>query len=82
MSDNELQITMTRIKNCLAQAVANNNGEPVPFFKFAIDPFSLSQSVENLYHLAVLFKDGLVNITLNPGYDLFFLTTHVQSTPQ
>jgi len=67
MGDNELQRTITNVKNCLIRAVSNNNGEPVPFFKFAIDPFSFSHSVENLFHLAVLVKDRLIKIALNEG---------------
>jgi len=58
---------MTRVKNCLAQAVSRNNGQPVSFFKFAIDPFSLSHSVENLFHLASLAKDQIVKINLSTG---------------
>lgn len=60
--DNELQITLLRVKNCLKKAVLNNQGDPVSFHKFAIDPFSLTYTIENLFHLASLVKDGVVKI--------------------
>lgn len=66
--DNELQITLIRVKSSLKKAVSNNNGNPVSFHKFAIDPFSLTYTVENLFHLASLVKDGLVRIETTPGY--------------
>jgi len=70
MGDNELQITMTRVKNCLRRAVSNNNGKPISFIKFAVDPFSFPHTVENLFHLSLLVKDKIVKIGLNTGDDL------------
>jgi len=60
--DNELQITLLRVKKCLKKAVLDNKGEPVSFHKFAIDPFSLTFTIENLFHLASLVKDGFIKI--------------------
>ncbi|CAI6350426.1 unnamed protein product [Macrosiphum euphorbiae] len=60
--DNELQITLLRVKNCLKKAVSDNQGNPVPFHKFAIDPFSMTYAIENLFHLASLVKDGVVKV--------------------
>jgi len=72
--DNELEKTLIKVKNCLKRAIDNNNGEPVIFHKFAIDPLSLSYTVENLFHIASLLKDGLVKIEQIPGYNMFIKT--------
>ncbi|VVC25011.1 Non-structural maintenance of chromosome element 4, C-terminal [Cinara cedri] len=60
--DNELQITLLRITKCLKFAVSNNENQPICFYKFAIDPFSLTYTVENLFNLASLVKDNLIII--------------------
>ncbi|XP_026813567.1 non-structural maintenance of chromosome element 4-like [Rhopalosiphum maidis] len=60
--DNELQITLLRVKRCLKKAVFENQGDPVSFHEFAIDPFSLTYTIENLFHLASLAKDGVIEI--------------------
>ncbi|CAH1710984.1 uncharacterized protein LOC114127096 [Aphis gossypii] len=60
--DNELQITLLRVKRCLKKAVVDNDGDPVSFHAFAIDPFSLTFTIENLFHLASLAKDGVIEI--------------------
>lgn len=57
-------MTLIRVIKCLRQAVINNKGKPIEFYKFAIDPFSLAHSVENIFHLSSLVKDRLVNIEL------------------
>jgi len=48
--------------------VSENGGDPVPFHWFAIDPFSLTFTVENLFHLASLVKDGVIKIERVSGY--------------
>ncbi|XP_015363471.1 PREDICTED: non-structural maintenance of chromosomes element 4 homolog A-like [Diuraphis noxia] len=60
--DNELQITLLKVKSCLKNAVLKNDGDPISFHMFAIDPFSLTYTIENLFHLASLVKDGVVKI--------------------
>lgn len=61
--NNELQITLMRITKCLKLAISNNNNQPVCFHKFAIDPFSLAYSVENIFNLALLLKDNLIKVS-------------------
>ncbi|XP_060867602.1 uncharacterized protein LOC132942908 [Metopolophium dirhodum] len=60
--DNELQITLLRVKSCLKKAVSDNQGNPVSFHQFAIDPFNMTFAIENLFNLASLVKDGVVKI--------------------
>lgn len=55
----------------MIEAVSNNQGKPICFYKFAIDPFSLTYSVQNLFNLASLVKDGVAKIETVPGYYLF-----------
>jgi len=69
--DNELQMTLLKVKSCLKKAVLENDGEPVSFHVFAIDPFSLTYTIENLFHLASLVKDGVVKIERVPGYIVY-----------
>lgn len=66
--DNELQITLLRVKTCLKKAVADNQGDPVSFHAFAIDPFCMTATIENLFNLASLVKDGVVKIERVSGY--------------
>lgn len=65
--DNELQVTLMKINSCLKRALLKNKGKPISFFKFAIDPFSLTYTVENFFHLALLVKDRIVKIEKNQG---------------
>lgn len=69
IGDNDLQITLLRVKKCLKKAVLDNQGDPVSFYKFAIDPFSLTFTIENLFHLASLAKDDFIKIERTSGDD-------------
>lgn len=75
--DNELQMTLLKVKKCLKKAVIKNDGEPVSFHVFAIDPFSLTYTIENLFHLASLVKDGVVKIERVSGYYVHFKITYL-----
>ncbi|XP_050423106.1 uncharacterized protein LOC126834922 isoform X2 [Adelges cooleyi] len=76
--DNALQQTLVRVMQCLKVAVANNGGKPVLFYMFAIDPVSLTYTVENLFHLASLVKDRLVIIERNDSTDEFTTITFMK----
>lgn len=69
MVDNELKKTLVKVKSCLKRAVKRNQGKPVSFHKFAIDPFSLTYTIENIFHLASLAKDQYVKIERVSGSD-------------
>lgn len=51
---------------------ACRNG-PISYFHVALDPDSFTRTIENIYHLSFLARDGLVSVTLgesnlaNPG---------------
>lgn len=65
-----MQIALKRVHRCLKEAISKNQGKPISFYKFAIDPFSLTYTVENLFNLASLVKDGVIEIERESGYIL------------
>lgn len=56
---NETTANVAKIYNCLLQH------EPINFFAFFINPNSFSESVENLFHLSFLIRDGKVVVEDN-----------------
>lgn len=64
-----MQITLLRVIKCLKQAVVKNNGKPIDFYKFVIDPLSLACTVENIFHVSSLLKDGIVKIELGNNFN-------------
>lgn len=60
--DNELQTNLLTIRKCLEEAMVQNGGEPILFFKFAVDPFSLTYTIQNFFNLASLLKDNYIKI--------------------
>ncbi|XP_041989226.1 EP300-interacting inhibitor of differentiation 3 [Aricia agestis] len=46
---------------------------PLSYFHCAIDPTSFSRSVENVYHLSFLVRDGLISVQLDEEHGLPFI---------
>merc|ERR1712130_961914 len=44
--------------------------EPVNFFRFVIDPESFGATIENLFHVSFLVKEGKVNVIVDEGIGL------------
>ncbi|KAI8925050.1 Nse4 C-terminal-domain-containing protein [Entophlyctis helioformis] len=62
--------TSTSVQNIYASLV---EVEPVSLFAFFVNPQSFSQSVENLFHLSFLVRDGRVSVVDKEG-DLMLTT--------
>jgi hypothetical protein len=44
--------------------------QPIPLYKFFINPNSFAESVENLFHLSFLVRDGKISIEEDESGDL------------
>lgn len=53
----EVEQIYTRIKR-----LVENKKEPAPFFKTLVDPKSFTQTVENIFHVSFLVKEGKVGV--------------------
>ncbi|KAJ3152025.1 nuclear protein [Geranomyces variabilis] len=53
----------------------------IPFFKFIINPESFGQTVENLFYLSFLIRDGKVQINEEDEYDDLMLEPAVPPNP-
>ncbi|KAJ8705531.1 hypothetical protein PYW08_012577 [Mythimna loreyi] len=55
--------------------------QPLSYFHTVLDPDSFSKSVENIYHVSFLVRDGLISVTLDDEYGLPFITP-LSATPE
>ncbi|CAF1384779.1 unnamed protein product [Rotaria sordida] len=67
MSSNGEQTSkeIIRMNRCLEEAYENNNNQPISFFIFTIHPTKFSRSVENIFHISFLIKEGKVELFLD-----------------
>lgn len=56
---------IVRINRCLEDAYEQNQCQPVGFFQFTIHPKRFSRSVENIFHVSFLIKEGKVELFLD-----------------
>lgn len=54
-------MTEEQVSQMMSKYVISNDGG-VPFFNFIVNPKSFGQSVENLFYVSFLIRDGLVGI--------------------
>ncbi|CAF0766742.1 unnamed protein product [Adineta ricciae] len=50
------------IKRCLVKHYKAANYSPIDYFEFVIDPDSFAKTVENMFHVSFLIKEGFVNL--------------------
>ncbi|NWR45501.1 NSE4A protein, partial [Regulus satrapa] len=54
-----------RILRILLTHSENDPDKPISFFDFVIDPNSFARTVENIFHVSFIIRDGLARIKLN-----------------
>ncbi|CAF4286394.1 unnamed protein product, partial [Rotaria socialis] len=54
-----------RMNRCLEEAYQNNDNQPVSFFMFTIHPKLFCRSVENIFHVSFLIKEGKAELFLD-----------------
>ncbi|CAF1050594.1 unnamed protein product [Rotaria magnacalcarata] len=50
------------IKRCLVERYKATDSSPADYFEFVIDPKSFAKTVENMFHVSFLIKEGFVNL--------------------
>lgn len=64
-SENQTEQMVTHVFKCLIACWKEAQKKPINFFKFVIDPDSFGSSIENLFHVSFLVKDGRVAIKVD-----------------
>ncbi|CAF4656398.1 unnamed protein product [Rotaria sp. Silwood2] len=50
------------IKRCLVERYKAVDSSLIDYFEFVIDPKSFAKTVENMFHISFLIKEGFVNL--------------------
>jgi len=66
-SDNQTEALVGHVFKCLVGVWREQGKTPVNLFRFVINPDSFGITVENLFHLSFLVKEGKVAITADEG---------------
>jgi len=69
-SDNQTEQLVKHVFKCLVSAWRQGGQQPVNFFRFVIDPESFGATIENLFHVSFLVKEGKVNVSVDEGSGL------------
>ncbi|XP_013774023.1 non-structural maintenance of chromosomes element 4 homolog A-like [Limulus polyphemus] len=57
-----------RLLGLLKKIHIKNNRQPVCYFKFVTNPHSFAQTVENMFHVSFLIKEGAAVLSLNEDH--------------
>ncbi|KAK6342982.1 nuclear protein [Orbilia javanica] len=80
-NENSTTKNVVDIHKCLIDYFVSSGEEIVGYFEFIINPESFSQTIENMFYLAFLIKDGRVGI-LESEEDVLYLTSTSPPTPE
>ncbi|KAL4714719.1 hypothetical protein ACJJTC_002578 [Scirpophaga incertulas] len=65
---------VSRVNRFLVKAYKNGGHKPLSYFHVALDPTSFARTVENVYNLSFLVRDGMIAVDLDEEYGLPFIT--------
>ncbi|CAF0992670.1 unnamed protein product [Didymodactylos carnosus] len=54
-----------RIKSILVKSFKENKGQPFDYFEFVVHPESFARTVENMFHISFLIKEGYARLFLD-----------------
>lgn len=54
-----------KINKFLNKCFKNNNAQPINFFHFVLNPNNFARTIENIYHVSFLIRDGFAAITIS-----------------
>lgn len=61
------------------QLLKDNDNEPIPYYKLICDPDSFQNTIDNLFQLSFLFRDGFICLDQgSDGLPTVSLTTDLQ----
>lgn len=56
------------IMDALKHEYRNNNKKPISYYGFVVDPTSFSNTIENIFYVSFLVKDGLASLDIGPDH--------------
>lgn len=73
--DNSISKELDKIRKQLKTAWKNSSQkDSIGYYEFVLNPTCFSKSVENMFYVSFLIKDGTVGVDVNPQTGLPFLS--------
>ena len=63
-SENQTEQMVTHVFRCLVTRFRAMGRRPINYFKFVLDPVSFGTSIENMFHVSFLVKEGKAEISV------------------
>ncbi|XP_059044904.1 non-structural maintenance of chromosomes element 4 homolog A [Achroia grisella] len=64
---------VSRVNRFILKSYREGGQKPLSYFHVVLDPGSFSRTVENIYHVSFLIRDGKVSVQLDEKYGLPFM---------